>query len=233
VPSRRQDVGDLACAVGEIADGIPVNIAGSSLWDVRCDMSLADERLTSPHQSPRLFISALGWLTIALAAATVIIPRALPVSAVSSIGSVLIVAGVFELMIGASSAKWSTTLVLASGLLTTAAALAILLIGPHTFFTLSAIVTAWLVARSALLVILAFRAPWPAATAWLLASALGNVVLAALAVVITMSVVVMHTLFGPAPKGAGYSFIPALSLLFNGISFAAAAIAPRGTAACT
>ncbi len=188
---------------------------------------LAEHGVRDPGQPPRLFTSLLGWLTMALAVLMALIPRAFPNSAVHSIGTLLMLAGVLEVMVGATAARWSTGSILGSGLLTMTAALIIFLGGEHTFFTLSAIVTVWLLGRSALLLILTFRAPWRAARTWLLVSSMANVLLFALAVLIMVSVVVAHALFGPVPKGAGYSAVPALSLFINGLWFAAAVTAPR------
>ncbi len=175
----------------------------------------------------RKIVSLLGFVTLGLAILMAAVPRAAPQSAVSAIGVLLLLAGLSELVVGANAARWARVLVLIGGALTTAAACIVLIVGPNRFFTQAAIVAFWLFGRALVLLIAAFRAPWPIARIWLLGTGIGNALLAILAIVIVLSVSLAYLLFGPWPKLAQYSLIPAFSLLFNGIAFAAAAIVPR------
>lgn len=216
-----------AIGIRAIPDAIGPSCDETGRLSTRSEMSSAEFQIAAPDRPTQLLISVLGWLMMALAALLAIIPRTFPESAVNSIGSILLIAGVLEMLVGACAARWATASILGSGIFTVGLALTILVLGPHTFFTLSAIVTVWLIARAVMLLILAFRAPWRAAMTWLLISGLGNLLLASGAAAITMSALVAQTLFGPTLKGSGYSIVPAMSLLFNGVSFAAAAIARR------
>ena len=175
----------------------------------------------------RKIVSLLGFVTIGLAILMAAVPRGAPQSAASVVGVLLLLAGLAELVVGANAARWARVPVLIGGALTTAAACIVLIVGPHRFFTLAGIVAFWLFGRALVLLIAAFRAPWPIARMWLLGTGIGNALLAILAIVIVLSVGLAYLLFGPWPKLAQYSLIPAFSLLFNGIAFAAAAVVPR------
>jgi uncharacterized membrane protein HdeD (DUF308 family) len=175
----------------------------------------------------RLFTSLLGLLTIGLAGLMVVVPRMSSGTAVVAIGIILIFAGIIETLSGIGADKWSRTPVIASGLVTMVVGLVVLIEGPHTFFSLGAIAAVWLTLRATVFLILAVRGPWPSAKVWLLASGIGNILLAALAIVVAISASLAHAVFGPSLKAGEYSAIPAISLLLTGISMAVAAISPR------
>jgi hypothetical protein len=167
---------------------------------------------------------ALGLATIGLGFLLAMLPRASPGSAAETIGGLLLIAAVIEFVVTAIAARWTTASLIGSAVVTSLAAVLLLSGMAHTFFVLCAIMTLWLIGRAITLLIAASRAPLRFGRLWLLITGLANVVLAILALTVTMSVATFYALFGPSTTGAGYSIIPALSLFCNGIAFVIAAM---------
>ena len=114
-------------------------------------------------------------------------------------------------------------LVLWAGTAALGASVVLLVAEQPDFLYAAAIVSAWLVVKAVTLVVAAFRSPSFAGREWLMFSAIANLLLALLSVIVASSLALGILIFGPTPELGKYSVIPALSMLITGISAFAAA----------
>jgi uncharacterized membrane protein HdeD (DUF308 family) len=160
-------------------------------------------------------IAACGVIIILLSAGSALLPVVDGDASAAIVGSLLFVAGLIEAFAGTlhRQAKGLSTL---AGVVTTCAGLLFIFNRGGEFFPTAVLVTAWLIARS-LVLVLAGRHSTGSVRMWTLSSAAMDFFLALVLLMglsITSLVVV---LFGPtAPVVAGFAWILALSFVVTG-----------------
>jgi hypothetical protein len=165
-----------------------------------------------------------------------VLPSLYPASGVTIIAALILAAGVIDITTATFAPRWARLLALWAGIAALAASSMLLLAEDPRFLYAAAVITGWLFVKATTLVLGAVRSPSVVGKDWLRFGALINAALALLAIGIVSSVALAILLFGPTPKLALFSLIPALSMLVTGITGLAAAtsaarhLAPAGPA---
>lgn len=171
-------------------------------------------------------ITAAAILIILLAGAGALLPLADRVPGANVIGSLLLAAGVIELLAG-TQRRESKFLCMAAGAVTAIAGLLLVLRPVTHIFPTTYLVVAWLVVR-ALILGAASSYTRGSVRLWTLVSAATDVVLALILLTGISIATLIVGLFGPTPEViASFSWVVALSFLVTGLWMLATASCER------
>jgi len=170
----------------------------------------------SPRKSRPGLVTAAGVAIILLSAGAALLPFVDRISGVRVVGTLLLAAGVVE-MLAATLRDQTKFLALLAGAVTTLAG-ALFLLNPTTHFlpTIS-IVTAWLILRSLILGVTTLRVHG-SVRRWIAISAATDLALGLLLLVGLSISTLIVTLFGPTPQMvASFAWILAISFVVTGM----------------
>lgn len=161
-------------------------------------------------------ISAGAVLIILLAAAAALLPLADRVPAANVVGSLLLAAGIVELLTG-TQRRESRVLCMAAGAITAIAGLTLVLTPLTHIFPTTYTIVAWLVLRSVIMVAASTRSGG-SVRIWTIVSAATDLALAFILLAGISIATLIVGLFGPTPEViASFAWILALSFLVTGI----------------
>jgi len=172
--------------------------------------------IASPRKSRPGLVTAAGVAIILLSAGAALLPFVDRISGVRVVGTLLLAAGVVE-MLAATLRDQTKFLALLAGAVTTVAG-ALFLLNPTTHFlpTIS-IVTAWLILRSLILGVTTMRVHG-SVRRWIAISAATDLALGLLLLVGLSISTLIVTLFGPTPQMvASFAWILAISFVVTGM----------------
>lgn len=161
-------------------------------------------------------IAACGWLVILLSAGAALLPLVGPRQSAFVIGTMLVIAGVAELLAGAQR-RVTRGLVMAAGALTILAGLLFAAEPATRLLPALYIVTGWLMVR-AIIFFMAASGEQGRARRWTLVSAVADAALAALLAVGISIATFVVALFGATPPlVASFAWVLALSFISTGL----------------
>lgn len=161
-------------------------------------------------------IGTAGWLIIVLSAGSALLPVVDRAAGSTVIGSLLLAAGLIEILAGTQRHE-TRMLAMAAGAVTTLAGLLFLLNPVAKFFPTITIVTAWLLLRSILLFITS-RMAHGSVRRWIGIAAATDVVLGVLLLAGLSIATLVVTVFGPTPTlVASFAWVFALSFVVTGM----------------
>ena len=172
-----------------------------------------------------------GLVTIALAAVALFLPEIDWAPTGGLVGWLLVLAGMAEVAFAARRGRdLPGRTALFSGLLTAFAGLVFVANPLAGYFPVANVVTAWLLVRGALILVMAVKAGRSVPGAWLALSGAADLLLGLVLVAGWPVAALVVSLFGPTPEiVARFSLILALSLLATGVSQAAIGLCSRRT----
>jgi uncharacterized membrane protein HdeD (DUF308 family) len=182
----------------------------------------------SSNRTRARLITAAAILIILLAGAGALLPLADQVPGANVIGSLLLAAGVIELLAG-TQRRESKFLCMAAGAMTALAGLLLVLRPVTHIFPTTYLVVAWLVVRS---LILGASSTYASGSVrlWTLVSAATDFALALILLTGISIATLIVGLFGPTPEViASFSWVVALSFLVTGLWMVATASCERDT----
>ncbi len=161
-------------------------------------------------------IGTAGWLIILLSAGSALLPFVDRAASSAIIGSLLLAAGVIEIL-AATQRKETRVPAMLAGAVTTLAGLLFLLSPVAKFFSTVTIVTAWLLVRAVILFV-ASRMAQGSVRRWIGLSAVTDVVLGVLLLAGLSIATLVVTMFGPTPTLlASFAWVFALSFVVTGM----------------
>ena len=175
-----------------------------------------DASAASPRTPRPGLLTAAGVAIIVLSAGAAVLPFVDRISGVRVVGTLLLAAGIVE-MLSATLRDQTRILAMLAGAVTTLAG-ALFLLNPVTHFlpTIS-IVTAWLIIRSLILGVTTLRAHG-SVRRWIAISAATDLALGLLLLVGLSISTLIVTLFGPTPEMvASFAWILAISFVITGM----------------
>lgn len=184
----------------------------------------------TPRQPRPGLLTAAGIAIILLSAGAALLPFVDRISGVRVVGTLLVAAGIVE-MLGATLRDQTRFLAMLAGVVTTLAG-ALFLLNPVTHFLPTiTIVTAWLIVRSVILGVTTLRAHG-SVRRWIAISAATDLALGMLLLVGLSISTLIVTLFGPTPQlVASFAWILAISFVVTGMLLLEIASCERDAAA--
>ena len=176
----------------------------------------SDDNTRLDHRRGTLTL-VTGWLIIALAAVTFVLPLGDPRHAGTMIGLLLLAAGAIEAVAG-SQREAARLPAVGAGALTVGAAVMFLTGEWRGLIPAVNIVAAWLILRSLLLFVATWRAGTSSIRQWTAIAGATDLLLGLLLVVGVSIASLVYNLFGPTTQlVASFSWILALSFLATGL----------------
>ncbi|MEO5972367.1 MAG: DUF308 domain-containing protein [Sphingomicrobium sp.] len=161
-------------------------------------------------------IAIAGWLIILLSAGSALLPVVDRSAGSTVVGSLLLAAGIIEILAGTQRHE-TRMLAMLAGAATTLAGLLFLLSPVAKFFPTVTIVTAWLLVRSVILFVTS-RVAHGSVRTWIGLSAVTDVVLGVLLLAGLSIATLVVTIFGPTPTlVASFAWVFALSFVVTGM----------------
>jgi uncharacterized membrane protein HdeD (DUF308 family) len=161
-------------------------------------------------------IAAAGWLIVLLAAGAALLPFTDRATGATLVGSLLIAAGVIEILAG-SLRGGTRPLAMLAGLITVAAGCLFFVDKGGRFVPIVTIVAAWLLVRGATLLVASRGAAGPVRL-WVIISAATDLALGLILLAGISIGTLVVALFGPTPTLiASFSWVLALSFVVTGV----------------
>lgn len=174
-------------------------------------------------------IGLAGWLIILLSAGSALLPIVDRSAGSTVVGSLLLAAGIVEILAGTQRHE-TRKLAMLAGAVTTFAGLPFLLSPVAKFFPTVTIVTAWLLLRSGILFATSRMAHGSVRT-WIGLSAITDVVLGVLLLAGLSIATLVVTVFGPTPTlVASFAWVLAISFVVTGMLLLEVASCERDSA---